>query len=80
VRRRREDDPIEAKIKTLTKREREIIAGICEGLRNKERGERLFISEATVRNHVTSILDKLELANRFDLVVFAFRHRLVERT
>lgn len=79
VRRRREEDPIDAKVQTLTKREREIIGGICDGLRNKELADRLFISEATVRNHVTSILDKLGLANRFDLVVFAFRHRLVER-
>jgi DNA-binding NarL/FixJ family response regulator len=79
VRRRREQSPFETKVESLTKREREIIAGICEGMRNKELAERLFISEATVRNHVTSILNKLELANRFDLVVFSFRHRLVDR-
>jgi two-component system, NarL family, nitrate/nitrite response regulator NarL len=77
VKRRKDVSSMDARIETLTKREREVIAGICDGLRNKELGERLFISEATVRNHVTSILDKLGLANRFDLVVCAFRHRLV---
>ncbi len=78
--RRREASAADTKIQTLTKREREIIGGICEGLRNGELASRLFISEATVRNHVTSILHKLELANRFDLVVFAFRHRFVDRS
>jgi DNA-binding NarL/FixJ family response regulator len=78
ARRRREIDSCEAKVATLTKREREIVAAVCEGLRNKEIADRLFISEATARNHLTSILDKLGLASRFDLVVFAFRHRLVK--
>jgi DNA-binding NarL/FixJ family response regulator len=50
---------------------------IGEGLRNSAIAERLFISAATVRNHLTSILDKLELANRFELAVYAFRHGLV---
>jgi two-component system response regulator DevR len=68
----------DAQIRTLTKREREIITWICQGLRNGELGNRLFISEATVRNHVTSILHKLGLANRFELVVFAFQHNIVE--
>jgi two-component system, NarL family, nitrate/nitrite response regulator NarL len=77
VRRRRDIDSSEAKIETLTKREREIVAVICEGLRNREIADRLCISEATARNHLTSILDKLGLASRFDLVVFAFRHGLV---
>src|SRR5262249_41443726 len=80
VRRRRDEDLVDLKIQSLTAREQEIIGLICDGLRNKEAADRLFISEATVRNHVTSILDKLDLANRFDLVVFAHRHRLIERT
>jgi two-component system, NarL family, nitrate/nitrite response regulator NarL len=79
VRRRREIDSSEARIETLTKREREIVAVICEGLRNKQTADRLCISEATARNHLTSILDKLGLASRFELVVFAFRHGLVNR-
>jgi two-component system, NarL family, nitrate/nitrite response regulator NarL len=76
IRRRR--DPEEAKIDSLTKREREVIKMVTLGLNGAAIGERLFISEATVRNHLTSILGKLELANRFELAVYAFRHRLVE--
>ena len=73
---RRERDPEVQKIDSLTKREREIVALVGEGLRNTAIAERLFISEATVRNHLTSILSKLELADRFDLAVYAFRHGL----
>jgi DNA-binding NarL/FixJ family response regulator len=76
IRRRR--DPEEAKIESLTKREREVIKMVTLGLNGAAIGERLFISEATVRNHLTSILGKLELANRFELAVYAFRHRLVD--
>jgi len=76
IRRRR--DPEEAKIESLTKREREVIKMVTHGLNGAAISERLFISEATVRNHLTSILGKLELANRFELAVYAFRHRLVE--
>lgn len=62
---------------SLTRREREILALVADGLSNRSIGERLFISEATVRNHVTSILDKLQLRNRSELVAFAFRRGLV---
>jgi len=78
ARRRREIDSSEARIETLTKREREIVGVICEGLRNKQIADRLCISEATARNHLTSILDKLDLTSRFELVVFAFRHGLAD--
>jgi DNA-binding NarL/FixJ family response regulator len=75
----RDRDPEIAKIESLTKREREIVALVGEGLRNTAIAERLFISEATVRNHLTSVLSKLGLADRFELAVYAFRHELVER-
>lgn len=74
---RRGKDPEALKIESLTRREREIVALVGEGLRNAAVAERLFISEATVRNHLTSILSKLELSDRFDLAVYAFRHDLV---
>ena len=74
----RRRDPDGDKILTLTKREREVIAVVGEGLKNAAIGERLFISESTVRNHLTSILGKLELSDRFELAVYAFRHGLVE--
>jgi len=76
----RQQTAVALKVRALTKREREIVACICKGLSNHLLAERLFISEATVRNHVTSVLRKLELANRFELVVFAFQHHLVERS
>jgi DNA-binding NarL/FixJ family response regulator len=71
-------DPEDAKIATLTKREREVIVLIGQGLNGATIADRLFISEATVRNHLTSILRKLELSNRFELAVYAFRNKLVE--
>jgi two-component system nitrate/nitrite response regulator NarL len=76
-RRRHAEDVEAAKIATLTKREREIIALVGEGLKNAAIAQRLFISEATARNHLTSILDKLDLSDRFELAVYAFKHGLV---
>jgi two-component system nitrate/nitrite response regulator NarL len=71
-------DPETDKITTLTQREREIITLICEGLKNNRIGDRIFISEATVRNHVTSILSKLRLTDRFELAIYSFHHGLAE--
>jgi DNA-binding NarL/FixJ family response regulator len=71
-------DPEAHKISALTEREREVVGLVCEGLKNKQIGERLFISEATVRNHLTSILSKLELSDRFELALFAYRHHLAK--
>jgi DNA-binding NarL/FixJ family response regulator len=70
-------DPEQDQIASLTRRELEIVQLIGEGMRNGQIAERLFISPATVRNHVTSILDKLDLSDRFDLAVYAFRHGIV---
>ena len=78
TRRRAADrDPEMVKIESLTTREREIVTLVTEGLTNKDIAERLCISEATARNHVTSILDKLDVADRFHLTVYAFRRGLV---
>src|SRR6266508_4124679 len=71
-------DPQAAKIARLTPREREVIGLIGEGLYNKDIAERLSISMATVSHHLTSIFDKLGVANRFDLVIYAYRHGLAE--
>ena len=65
-----------AKVAALTDREREIIDVVCEGLKNKQIAARLFISEATVRHHLTSIFSKLGVADRFDLMFYAYRHSL----
>lgn len=74
----RRADPEAEKIKSLTSREREIVGLVCEGLKNKQIGDRLFISEATVRNHLTSILSKLELSDRFELALYSYRQRLAK--
>ena len=64
------------KIESLTKREREIIALTAQGFKRSQIAEKLFISDSTVRNHLTSILSKLELSDRFEVVFYAYRHGL----
>ena len=71
-----EGDPEGARIATLTTRERELIAVVSQGLRNKEIAGQLFITDVTVRHHLTSIYSKLGVADRFELAVYAFRHGL----
>jgi DNA-binding NarL/FixJ family response regulator len=66
------------KIARLTDREREVIALIGQGLRNKQICEQLVVSEATVRHHLTSIFSKLGVADRFELAIYAYRHQLAE--
>ena len=75
---RARDDSEERKIESLTRREREIIVLIAQGLKREQIAERLFISETTVRNHLTSILYKLKLSDRFELVFYAFRTGLAK--
>jgi len=70
--------PEAAKIATLTEREREVITLIGEGLRNKHIAERLYISEATVRHHLTSVFDKLDVSDRFELAIYAYQHGLAK--
>jgi DNA-binding NarL/FixJ family response regulator len=66
------------RIASLTPRERELVALVGEGLKNRQITERLKISEATVRNHLTSIFSKLEVGDRFELALYAYRHRLAK--
>lgn len=63
---------------TLSEREHEVIKQIGLGLKNQEIGARLRISESTVRHHLSSIYKKLEVSDRLELLIFAYRHRLVE--
>lgn len=65
-----------AKIKTLTKQEREVVALVGEGLRNKQIGERLSIAEGTVKQHLSTIFGKLGVTDRFALIMYAYRHGL----
>ena len=73
-----EIDPEVARIAGLTDREREVIALIAEGLRNKQIGLRLSISETTVTHHLSSIFSKLDVSDRLQLIIYAFRHGLAQ--
>ena len=61
----------------LTERELEVIEVIAKGLTNKEISKELFISEATVRHHLSSIYSKLNVEDRLNLVIYAFQNNLV---
>lgn len=55
----------------LTPREREILEGLATGLSNKEIGEKLFLSEKTVKHYMTNILQKLQVRNRVEAALLA---------
>jgi DNA-binding NarL/FixJ family response regulator len=69
-------EPVPEAYRGLTEREREIFALAAAGLSNAEIAEREFLSEATVKTHISRILTKLALRDRVQLVVFAYRHGL----
>ncbi len=58
----------------LSRREIDVLRLVAQGLSNDQIGERLFISEATVRTHVSSILVKLGLTNRTQAALYALQH------
>ena len=74
-------DPAQEKIAALTVREREIIglAASNAGGTAKSIAEKLHISEHTLRNHLTSIYEKLGVANRLELFAFAHQHKLLPK-
>ena len=63
---------------TLTAREREVFMLAAQGLSNSEIAKAEFLSEATVKTHISRILSKLTLRDRVQLVVYAFEHRLTD--
>ena len=60
----------------LTEREIELIRLVSQGLNNKEISEALFLSEGTVKNIISTILSKLALRDRTQLVIFAYDHHI----
>jgi DNA-binding NarL/FixJ family response regulator len=70
----RKDD----EISMLTEREKEVLCLIAQGESNKNIAHKLFISEKTVKNHITSIFRKLKVEDRTQAAIFAIKRRLVE--
>jgi DNA-binding NarL/FixJ family response regulator len=60
---------------SITKKELDIITLVAEGLSNKEIANRLYLSEGTVRNSLTTILEKLKLRDRTQLAIFYYKNR-----
>ena len=66
------------KIEQLTKREREVLIQVANGMFNKEIANSLLISERTVKNHISSIFKKIEVFDRTQAAVFAIRNNLIK--
>lgn len=75
----RDDDSVDKSIEqinSLTNREYEVLILIAEGLNNKDIAERLYISEKTVKNHVSNILKKLDLNDRVQAAIFVYKNNI----
>ena len=66
----------ETKIAKLNRQERVIIALICQGLKDKQIAKRLSRNTTSVRDHLASILSKLGVSDRFELILFAYMNGL----
>ena len=67
--------PEDRQAQSLSERELAVLELIAEGLTNREMGERLFLSEKTIKHHVSDILSKLGLSRRVEAATFAIRRR-----
>jgi DNA-binding NarL/FixJ family response regulator len=62
----------------LSDREKQVAELICKGMKNKGIADELFITETTVRHHLTSVFNKLEISSRLELVIYAFKNKIVK--
>jgi two-component system response regulator DegU len=69
--------PSATSLEPLSEREREVLVLLAQGASNKDMAEKLFITEGTVKNHVSNILSKLQAENRTQAADIARRHGLV---
>jgi DNA-binding NarL/FixJ family response regulator len=72
LRETRAEDPALA---SLTEQERKVMSGLAEGKTNREIGETMFLSEKTVKNYVSRILDKLGLSRRAEAAAYMAKHK-----
>ncbi len=69
---------VASRLSTLTEREHEVLHEVARGLSNAEIADRIHLSEATIKTHVTRMLAKLELRSRTQAVVFAYESGLIQ--
>ncbi|MBU5675622.1 response regulator transcription factor [Alkaliphilus sp. MSJ-5] len=74
--RREEKGKREINGENLTKREYEVLTLLAEGFNNKEIGDCLFISEKTVKNHVSNIFKKINVSDRTQAAIYAYKHNI----
>lgn len=75
---RREEQAKAATAPRLTERELEVLYHVARGLSNRDIARELYIAENTVKNHVRSILEKLQMHSRIEAALYAVRHGLVD--
>ena len=66
-------------LKRLTERELQIVALICEGLKNKEIAQRLSTKEQSIKNYLRSIYSKVQVCDRLELAIFAMHHQVLAK-
>ena len=71
----KEGSPADARLASLTDREREVLDYIADGLTNRQIGERMFLAEKTIKNYVSSLLGKLGMERRTQAAVFGAEAR-----
>jgi DNA-binding NarL/FixJ family response regulator len=72
-----DENPKAPPANSLTDREKQVVELICKGLKNRDIADKLFITETTVRHHLTSVFNKLEITSRLELVIHAFKNNIV---